>query len=317
MSHINIFYQRFLLLTVCWFLATTWVWGQLSDPREKFSLSATILGYTNTDYTWKTPSGNYVADGRMKDGMSVRVLSSVKMLSKKGLSVSLEPFYHFSNQRFDTELGASALGFSLPSAHHHFGSSLSVNYQLLAWGKPLTLIGRGSGNFSQYGFENASGMMGALYTLTRNNNTYLSVGAIYLLGTAVAWPLYPMIVYSHRFNNHWSINCMEVNNYLNYHVSPTLKYSFGMEIETNRYYFRPSLTGLPHKAMVSLLSENIGFFTDWKAAKGLTFNMGLGANIPFYGRLKESGYRKSYMDMRAHVKPFVRLTVKYGIGGES
>ena len=48
----------------------------------------------------------------------------------------------------------------------------------------------------------------------------------------------------------------------------------------------------------------------------LTLNFGLGATVPFYSRLRESGYNKTYMRMYDHVKPFVKLQLKYSIFSE-
>jgi len=287
--------------------------AQMSDPREKFSISAAIHGSANSDYSWSTPSGEPVGEGSLRRDVTVRLHSNIQLMKLKNLSLSLMPFYNFSNQHLDTEWDTTPFAFTLPSTHHHFGSSLMVNYQLQVGGKPLTLLGMGTGNFSQYGFESAQGLLGGMFPLVRNRNTYLSVGVIYLLGSAVVWPLYPMFVYSHRFDERWSVNCMGVNNFLYYHASSTWKYSLGMELETSKIYFRPSVEGLPEKAQVSQLAERVGVFADWQATKGMSFTLGLGVSIPFYVRLQESGYNESYMDLKGSVKPFVSLKAKYRI----
>ena len=38
--------------------------GQLSDPREKLSITATVDGSTNTDYRWKTEDGDVLETER-------------------------------------------------------------------------------------------------------------------------------------------------------------------------------------------------------------------------------------------------------------
>ena len=49
------------------------------------------------------------------------------------------------------------------------------------------------------------------------------------------------------------------------------------------------------------------------AAQALSLNFGVGITVPFYSRLRESGYNKTYMRMYDHVKPFVKLQLKYSI----
>ena len=289
------------------------VHAQFGDPRERFSLSAEVEGGTNTDFTWKANDGKELAGGRMHHGVNVKVRSSVQLFRLKNLSATLAPFYNYSNQDPRVEWGEEDLGFTLPPDHHHYGGTLSLNYQLQAFGKPLTLMGMGTGNFSQYGYENASGMLGAMVAVTRNQRTFLGLGAIYLLGTSVSWPLYPLVVYTHRFDNRWSIHCMETNNYLYYQATPRMKYSVGMELDTYKFYFRPKTVGLPEKAVVSQVSERFGLFADWQATKELSFNLGAGVTVPFYGRLRRSGYRHNYMTLRDHARPFVKLRVKYSL----
>jgi len=301
------------MLGLAYFAATMTSKAQTSDPREKFSISATVISSPDADYSWEMPSGAAVADGTMKRDLKVNVKANIPLLKTKKLSVSLSPFYNFTSLRMDTEWGTSPMAFSLPSAHHHYGSSLTLTYQLQAWGKPLTLIGMGTGNLSQFGYESAQGMLGAMMTLKRTRETYLAVGAIYLLGTAVYWPLYPMVVYSHRFNSRWNLNVMGVNNHLYYQASPKLKYSLGMELDASKLYFRPETKGLPERAQIGLLAERVGLFADWQAGKSVLLSVGAGVSVPFYVRLQESGYADSYMNLKGNVKPFLSLKAKYSI----
>ena len=106
---------------------------------------------------------------------------------------------------------------------------------------------------------------------------------------------------------------METNNYLYYQASPAIKYALGMEIETDKLYLRPQTVGLPEKAEISQISERFGFFTNIQASKELTYDLGIGITVPFYGRLRESGYNHTYMKMHDHAKPFLKLGIKYSL----
>ena len=301
-----------LLLVV--FMGSTKGWAQFGDPRERMSLSAAVDGGTNTDFTWRrSEHGERLAGGRMEQGVSVRVRSSVQLLSSKKVMLSLSPFYNFSNRKLCTEWGSERLNFTLPTEHHHYGGSLMLTYNLQAWGKPLTFIGVGTGNFSQYGYENASGMVGGMMAVTRNRSTFLGIGVIYLLGTSVTWPLYPLIIYSHKFDDRWSLSCMEAYNYLYYQVSPKVKCALGMELEADKFYFRPKTADLPKKAMLSQVSERVGLFADVQATKELTLSLGAGVDVPFHGRLRESGYNHNYMTLRGKTKPFVKMKAKFSL----
>ncbi len=304
---------KLLALAAMMLIIPTSMQAQFGDPREKFSITAEIDGSANYDHTWQAPSGDALAGGTVKPGVNASLRANIRLLKIKNLTVSLSPFYHFSNERIDDDWGHQQLGFTLPSAFHHFGSTLNMTYQLKAFGVPLTLMGIGTGNFSQRGLENSSGMLGAMFSVIRNRETHLGLGAIFLMGTSVKWPLFPIFAYSHRFNPHWSINCMAVNNYLYYHPSQQMKIGAGMELENSKHYFRPDTESLPDHAVLSRLAERFGVFADWQATKSLSFNLGAGVSVPIYGRVQESGYNKSYMDIDVPVKPFVKLKMKLSL----
>ena len=203
-----------LFSTLLFLTSMLYVHAQFADPREKFSITADVDGATNTDYYWKSDKGERLEEGRLKHGVAARVRANLKVLGNRQFSLSVSPFYHYSNKELNTNGTYGTLLLDVPHNHHHYGSNLIANYNTLWLGKPFTLMAMGTANFSQYGYECISGMVGGIFSITRNQRTYLGLGVICLIGTSVSWPLYPMFIYNHQFNNRWSINCMEVNNYL-------------------------------------------------------------------------------------------------------
>lgn len=302
-----------IMVLCCALLQCLTMMAQLSDPREKLGITASVDGSTNTDYRWETEDGQLLENGRLRQSISARLRANVRLLGNERFSLSFNPFYNFNTRNLKADADGPQLQLPIPNAHHHFGGGFTGTYNTQWLGKPFTVMAMLTGNFSQYGYENFSAMGGAVFTITRNRNTYLALGGILLLGTSVRWPLYPLIVYSHRFNDRWSINCMETNNYLYYQATPRLRYALGMELATDKIYLRPNRKDLPRKAEISTLSERFGVFADYQAAQGLTLNFGVGITVPFYSRLRESGYNKTYMRMYDHVKPFVKLQLKYSI----
>ena len=287
--------------------------AQFGDPRDKLTITASVDGATNTDYRWKTNDGELLENGRLRQGVNARLRVGVKLVGSKRFSLSFNPFYNFSTRSMKANGDGPQLNLDLPSVHHHYGGGFTATYNTQWLGKPFTLMAMVTGNFSQYGYESSSAMGAAMFAITRNRTTYLSLGAICLVGTSVSWPLYPMIVYTHRFDNYWSVNCLGTNHYLYYQATPKIRCAVGMEIESDKMYLRPDRKDLPRKTEISSLSERFGVFADLQAAPGLSVNMGLGITVPFYSRLRESGYNKTYMRMYDHVKPFVKLQMKYAL----
>ena len=287
--------------------------AQLGDPREKLSITAEVDGATNTDYHWETTDGHLLENGRLRQGVNARLKANVRLIGSQRFSLAFNPSYNFSTRSLKANDDGPKLDMPIPDAHHHYGGGLMATYNTKWLGKPFTLTGTITGNFSQYGYENFSAMAGALFTITRNRSTYLALGGLLLVGTSISWPLFPLIVYNHRFDDHWSISCLETNNYLYYQASPKLRCALGMEIVTDKIFIRPKREDLPEKMEISELSERFGLFADLMATRQLSLNLGLGVTVPFYNRLRESGYNKTYMRLYDHVKPFVKLQLKYSI----
>lgn len=302
-----------ITILCCALLQCMMAMAQLGDPREKFSLTASVDGSTNTDYHWETEDGQLLENGRLRQSVNARLKANVKLWGNRQLSLNFTPFYNFSTRSLSANADGPQLQLPIPDAHHHYGGGFTGTYNTLWLGKPFTIMAMITGNFSQYGYENFSAMSAAVFTITRSRTTYLALGGILLLGTSVSWPLYPLIIYTHRFDNRWSISCLETNNYLYYQATPKLRCALGMELSTDKIYLHPDSKDLPRKAEISSLSERFGLFTDLQVSKALSLNAGLGVTVPFYSRLRESGYNKTYMRMYDHVKPFVKLQLKYSI----
>lgn len=83
--------------------------GQLSDPREKLSITATVDGSTNTDYRWESEDGDVLETGRMRQGISARLRANVKLLGSKRFSLSFNPFYNFSTRSLKADADGGQL----------------------------------------------------------------------------------------------------------------------------------------------------------------------------------------------------------------
>lgn len=72
--------RKSLWLLLFSLLCQTMVYAQISmgNPREKFSMTASIDGVGNSNYTWDTDNDQDVADGRMTRHMNVKLRSSIK-----------------------------------------------------------------------------------------------------------------------------------------------------------------------------------------------------------------------------------------------
>lgn len=160
--------------------------AQMSDPREKLSITATVDGNTNSEYYWETEDGQRQESGKLRQGINARLKANVKHIGHKRFSLTLNSFYNFSTRSLKADVLGPQLQLPIPDAHHHYGAGFTGAYNTRWLGKPFTLMAIVSGNFSQYGYENPSAIAGAMFTITRTPKTYLALGGIYLLGTSAS-----------------------------------------------------------------------------------------------------------------------------------
>lgn len=305
------------LLVLTMLCHTAYAQLDMGSQQEKFSLSATVDGVADSDYSWDTDERDDVADGRMKRLMNVRLQSNVKLVSGLMGSVSVQPFYHYSSTRLQTDWRDSDSPFDFPDEHHHFGVTLSASMNLMLGsrqhGKPMTLIATTAPNFSEKGFEQMSGLLAAMVHVSRTEKTYLGLGAIYLYGSPLSWPLWPLVVFRHQFDKRWKVGGMFANWQLSYQTSPKVRLAFGTELASDKIYFRPGNEHLPRKALYDLISERAGLFANWQATKELAMELGTGLNIPFYGRVRDISHSHVYMKLHASPKPFVQLKGRFAL----
>lgn len=84
--------KRFLLF--CFAILQCFVSkAQFSDPREKFSITASVDGSSNTDYRWETTDGRLLENGRLREGINARVRANAKLVGSRFFSLSVSPFY--------------------------------------------------------------------------------------------------------------------------------------------------------------------------------------------------------------------------------
>ena len=109
---------------------------------------------------------------------------------------------------------------------------------------------------------------------------------------------------------------MAANWMLSYQTLPQLRLSGGMELVSDKIYFRPQDERLPRKASFDLISERIGLYANWQTTKELSMELSAGVNYPFYGRIRAVNDSHIYMKLKADPKPFVQLKLNYRLSKE-
>ena len=62
------------------------------------------------------------------------------------------------------------------------------------------------------------------------------IGMIGLINTTSPWPVFPMLVYRHRFDKRWSMEIMPPQFRLTCAVNPSNRITAGLTIDGDRFY---------------------------------------------------------------------------------
>lgn len=77
------------------------------------------------------------------------------------------------------------------------------------------------------------------------------IGMIGLINTTSPWPVFPMLVYRHRFDKRWSMEIMPPQFRLTCAVNPSNRITAGLTIDGDRFYGTPRNPQLPKACLYS------------------------------------------------------------------
>ena len=77
------------------------------------------------------------------------------------------------------------------------------------------------------------------------------IGMIGLINTTSPWPVFPMLVYRHRFDKRWSMEIMSPQFRLTCAVNPSNRITAGLAIDGDRFYVTPRNPQLPKACLYS------------------------------------------------------------------
>lgn len=83
----------------------------------------------------------------------------------------------------------------------------------------------------------AQEMSGGVSAMTLASS--FGIGMIGLINTTSPWPVFPMLVYRHRFDKRWSMEIMPPQFRLTCAVNPSNRITAGLTIDGDRFYVTP------------------------------------------------------------------------------
>jgi hypothetical protein len=227
-----------------------------SYVARNFSEARTFNLYWETNpshsYTLKQ-NGNETEEGKMHYENTVKFAATVPIILAKKFSLYANGqanFYMFETSR-NTDGLPSAIFPDNDENYSYYRGTLSGTYRTTLFRKPFILNATFSGDGWNSSFEKLQGTLSAIVVLKNTATTSFSVG-LYGMTLFNQVPAFPIIAYSHQFNPHLSIDVtLPSRANLRYQFLNNHRLSLGASMESELFYLRPNIDGLPETCLYS------------------------------------------------------------------
>lgn len=273
----------------------------------------------NHDYSLKQ-NGQKVENGRMRSEHIIKFTTIVPLVDKKKFTLNVKGAAYFHTlETMNDEPGASSIlyeegedGFS------YYKAEVNASYMFNLFKKPLIVRASMSGDGWNNGIEKMDGAVTALYLIKNSEQTKFYVG-IHFTALYDQLPIMPLVIYTHQFNPHLGIDIsLPSRMFLRYQFGNRNRISLGGVIESNQFYYKPRIGGLPETALFKVTNLKAEFDYEYIINKHFFFIVRGGITKPFKSGFyktnrKGNGDGDPLMEYSQPLTPFFYLGFSYNI----
>lgn len=289
---------------------------------RNFSEARTFNLYWETmpthDYILK--QGNQTIEhGRIRSEHTVKFATTIPIWMRNKFSLYMNGqanFYMFDATDNNTKLPSTIFPID-NNSYSYFKGTINGTYRTRIGNKPLILSLNISGDGWYDSFEKLDASLIATVVLKHTNKTSLSVGAY---GTMLfnQIPVIPIIVYHNQFNPNLNIDItLPSRLHLRYQFYNNQRLSVGMSMDSEQFYLKPDITGLPKTSFYSSAAVkpeityeyiiNEHFYLIARAGASSIIKSG------FYKTNRKGVDGDPYMEFSRPFTPFFNLGFSYNI----
>lgn len=206
---------------------------------------------TNSDYEISCQE-RVVEKGRLRNGYKTDLQFSVSLLASRHWRISAGGYYKLYGSTFDgSGFVDDDFRIDMGDTHHLAGLRVNGLYVGRLFGRPFTAFSHLLAERYEYGFGRATGFAVGIVQLAQTEASSFGIGMIGLINTTSPWPVFPMLVYRHRFDKRWSMEIMPPQFRLTCAVNPSNRITAGLTIDGDRFYVTPRNPQLPKVCLYS------------------------------------------------------------------
>lgn len=269
------------------------------DTRSVIKTNATVVA----EHSWRA-AGTYVS-----------TRGTCQFLNTRHFTLSTNLRYSFLDMSIPSHRLPGEYASVTPlidGSHHVFNTGVNLSYRVNIGRIPFFSMGMMSIDFSPRGFEHVGGVLVAGILVKGNASTIFGVGLIGLLNSTSRWPVFPLVVFTHKFSNRLSFGFMGSSAMFSYSFPCAGKLSAGMDLDLKKFYFRaPASTGLPRKSRYqkTLVRPQLKYSSTF--FKKLAIEAVAGVEIKVSSSVGGVTGRTKFFDVDVPAAPFARLSAQY------
>lgn len=252
--------------------------------------------------------------GAVPDNINGRV--SYQIVNKPYLKFSANARFNtlwanFEDSRLSEPLDAWGIGLN---GNHYYGSfGFTALGFLPVFGKPLALLGVGNAEWSNHCFGRISGLLGAVWLLKVTPDTQFGVGPVFIIHTSSKIPVFPGVIFRHRFNPQLALNIYGGLFGLEFTPSENDLIVFGGDLDSRSFYFRPHKDGWPEKCRFTMTLFRPGLKYKRRIARNFYGEVQAGVGFKLSGRVTSATRSKRFLDFEEDPAFFLKATLSYSL----
>lgn len=252
--------------------------------------------------------------GAVPDNINGRV--SYQIVNKPFLKFSANTRFNMLWANFrDSQLNPDkdAWGIGLNGNHIYGSFGFTALGFLPVFGHPLAILAVGNAEWSSHCFGRISGLLGAAYLFRITPDTQFGLGVIGMLHTSSKIPVFPIVIYRHKFSERFSVNVYGGLFSMDCKLTDKDVLAFGADIDVRSFYFKPGVDDWPEKCRftMTLVRPNIKYKR--MLARHFYGEVQAGLAVKMSGRITSATKSHRYLDFDEDPAIFLKATLSYSL----
>lgn len=250
-------------------------------------------------------------------GNAADVRASYECVNKGWISVSLNSRYQLVETDFgigDLPDGIDPKTIGLNGTHSMGQVGFTTTLRTQIGGRPFMGLALANSEWGDGGFERLSATVMGLSMVRADRATQLGIGLLGMVNTSSKVPVFPVVMYRHRFDNRWLINVYGGMMGVDYTPTGNDLISVGCDIDVKAFYFKPRTEkGLPDRCRFTLTSFRPMAKYRRRLSRNLYVEAKGGVSLKMSCRVNGRTGTKEYFRCKEGAAPFVEWGLSYSL----